>query len=70
MSHRALMFASSAIGESKITGLLEGEDVMATALALRCLGAGIEKNKEGDWIIVGRGVGGLREPAQILDLGN
>ncbi len=70
ISHRALMFAASAVGDSRVTGLLEGEDVMATAGALRVLGADIAKQRDGAWMVAGRGVGGLREPARILDLGN
>jgi len=64
------MFAASAVGDSRVTGLLEGEDVMATAGALRVLGADIAKQRDGAWMVAGRGVGGLREPARILDLGN
>ena len=70
ISHRALMFAASAVGDSRVTGLLEGEDVMATAGALRVLGADIAKQRDGAWMVAGRGVGGLREPARILNLGN
>ena len=58
ISHRSLMFAGLAVGESRITGLLEGEDVMATAAAMRAMGATIEKH--GDrWSIHGVGVGGF-----------
>jgi len=70
ISHRALILAASAVGESRITGLLEGEDVMATASALRALGAEVETAGDGTWIVAGRGVGGLQEPSQILDMGN
>ncbi len=70
ISHRALMVAASAVGVTKICGLLEGEDVLATAQALRLLGVNIEKSADGDWCVTGRGVGGLREPAQVLNLGN
>ena len=69
ISHRALMFASLAVGESVIEGLLEGEDVLATAAAMRAMGATIEKR--GDrWHVWGVGVGGLLQPAQALDMGN
>ena len=73
ISHRALILGALAIGETKITGLLEGEDVLATAAAMRQLGAIIERDqKDGSniWTVSGRGVGGLREPAQILEMGN
>ena len=69
ISHRALMFAAMAVGETRITGLLEGEDVLRTAAAMRALGA--EINHDGDvWRVSGRGVGGLVEPADVLDMGN
>jgi 3-phosphoshikimate 1-carboxyvinyltransferase len=70
ISHRALMFGALAVGETRIEGLLEGEDVIATARALRALGAGIERLGEGAWRVSGRGVGGLIEPGDVLDLGN
>ena len=69
ISHRALMFAGLAVGRTRITGLLEGEDVLRTAAAMRALGA--EVAREGsDWVVRGRGVGGLVEPADVLDMGN
>ncbi len=70
ISHRSLMISSQAIGVSKISGLLEGEDVLATAEALRNLGVQITKEKNGDWVVNGVGVGGLRESSAVLDLGN
>ncbi|MEM6858764.1 MAG: 3-phosphoshikimate 1-carboxyvinyltransferase [Pseudomonadota bacterium] len=70
ISHRALMFAGLAIGESRITGLLEGEDVLATAGALRQLGADIERESDGTWRVYGAGVGSLLEPQMALDMGN
>ncbi len=74
ISHRAIMFASLAIGESRISGLLEGEDVMATAAALRAMGANIERTganeSGGEWCVHGVGVGGLLQPRQALDMGN
>jgi 3-phosphoshikimate 1-carboxyvinyltransferase len=70
ISHRALMLAALAVGESTIDGLLEGEDVMRTAAALRALGAEIARDDDGRWRVWGRGVGGLREPQEVLDLGN
>jgi 3-phosphoshikimate 1-carboxyvinyltransferase len=70
MSHRALMLAAMAVGESRIAGLLEGADVLATAQALRDLGVAIEPGVDGQWRVQGMGVGGLREPDRPLDLGN
>jgi 3-phosphoshikimate 1-carboxyvinyltransferase len=70
ISHRALMFGALAVGRTEITGLLEGEDVLATAAALRAMGAGIERAGDGHWRVDGVGVGGLGEPEDVLDLGN
>lgn len=69
ISHRAVMFAALAVGESRVTGLLEGEDVMATAAAMRQMGAKIEKRGDA-WHIWGVGVGGLQQPDTPLDMGN
>jgi 3-phosphoshikimate 1-carboxyvinyltransferase len=70
ISHRALMFGALAVGETRITGLLEGEDVLRTAAAMRALGAEVAHDPDGTWRVAGRGVGGLTEPADILDMGN
>lgn len=70
ISHRALMLGASAIGETRISGLLEGEDVLGTAAALRKLGAAIDRHEDGIWRVKGRGTGGLMEPDDVLDLGN
>ncbi|MGB3471885.1 MAG: 3-phosphoshikimate 1-carboxyvinyltransferase [Erythrobacter sp.] len=70
ISHRALMFAGLAVGESRITGLLEGEDVLATAAAMRQLGAHIAREAGGTWRVNGAGLGSLLEPHQALDMGN
>jgi 3-phosphoshikimate 1-carboxyvinyltransferase len=70
ISHRSLMFGALAVGETRVTGLLEGEDVMATAAALRAMGAMIERHGEGAWSIHGVGVGGLLQPEAPLDMGN
>ena len=70
ISHRALLLSALAVGESTIDGLLEGEDVLATAASLRQLGAEIERRTDGRWQVWGRGIGGLSEPAAVLDLGN
>jgi 3-phosphoshikimate 1-carboxyvinyltransferase len=70
ISHRSLMFGALAVGETRVTGLLEGEDVMATAAALRAMGSTIERESEGTWSIRGVGVGGLLQPQAPLDMGN
>ena len=70
ISHRALMLSALAIGTSRIDGLLEGEDVLATAAAMRAMGARIERQADGIWQVDGVGVGGLLQPATALDMGN
>ena len=70
ISHRALMLSALAVGQSRVTGLLEGEDVLATAAALRAMGADIQRLCDGSWVIHGVGVGGLMQPRTALDMGN
>ena len=70
ISHRALMLATLAAGRSQVRGLLEGEDVLSTANAMRALGAAIERRGDGTWIIDGPGVGALTEPDDVVDYGN
>lgn len=70
ISHRALMLGALAVGETVVSGLLEGEDVLATAAAVRALGAEVVRGADGLWRIHGVGVGGMSEPAQVLDMGN
>jgi 3-phosphoshikimate 1-carboxyvinyltransferase len=70
ISHRSLMFGALAVGTTRIDGLLEGEDVLATAAALRAMGATIERDDAGTWHVDGVGVGGLLQPRQALDMGN
>jgi 3-phosphoshikimate 1-carboxyvinyltransferase len=70
ISHRALMLGALAVGRTEISGLLEGEDVLATAAALNALGAAVAPAGDGRWIVDGVGVGGLAEPENLLDLGN
>jgi 3-phosphoshikimate 1-carboxyvinyltransferase len=70
ISHRALMLGALAVGRTEIRGLLEGEDVLATAAALRAMGATIERRGAGHWTVDGLGVGGLMQPAAALDMGN
>ena len=69
ISHRSLMFGALAVGETRVTGLLEGEDVMATAAAVRAMGATIEKHGDA-WSIHGVGVGSLLQPQAPLQMGN
>lgn len=70
ISHRALMLGCLAVGETKVEGMLEGEDVLATAAAMRAFGAQVENTGAGAWTIHGVGVGGLLEPEDVLDMGN
>lgn len=70
ISHRAIMLSALAVGESRITGLLEGEDVLATAAAMRAMGATVERRGEGDWCVSGVGIGALLQPGAALDMGN
>lgn len=70
ISHRALMLGALAVGETRASGLLEGEDVLATAAAMRAMGATIERDDAATWSIHGVGVGGLLQPGQALEMGN
>ena len=70
ISHRALILGGLAIGRTRIEGLLEGEDVLCTAAALRALGAGVTRGADHAWSVNGVGIGGLQEPDTMLDLGN
>jgi 3-phosphoshikimate 1-carboxyvinyltransferase len=70
ISHRSLMLSALAVGKSTIKGLLEGEDVLATAAAMRAMGADIVRDEDGIWTVHGVGVGGLLQPATALDMGN
>jgi 3-phosphoshikimate 1-carboxyvinyltransferase len=70
ISHRALMLGALAVGETRIAGLLEGEDVLRTAAALRAMGVGVARLDDGSWRIDGLGVGGLHAPDRTLDMGN
>ena len=64
------MFGAMALGKTEVSGLLEGEDVLRTAQAMRQLGAEVTRRDDGVWEIHGRGVGGLVEPDDLLDMGN
>ncbi len=64
------MLGALAVGETRVTGLLEGEDVLATAAAMRAMGATVERTGEGEWAVSGVGVGALLQPQAPLDMGN
>src|SRR3569832_2823422 len=64
------MLSALAVGESRIEGLLEGEDVLATAAAMRAMGATLARDADGVWHVPGVGVGGLLQPPGALDMGN
>jgi 3-phosphoshikimate 1-carboxyvinyltransferase len=70
ISHRSLMFGAVAVGETRASGLLEGEDVVNTAKAMQALGAKVERTAGGIWCIQGVGVSGLQSPKGDLDFGN
>lgn len=70
ISHRSLLIGALAVGETVIEGLLEGEDVLCTARALRALGVGVERGDDAVWRVKGVGLGGLYEPPSVLDMGN
>lgn len=70
ISHRALILGALAVGETRILGLLEGEDVINTGRAMRALGAAVERTGESAWGVRGVGVSGFAEPAGPLDFGN
>jgi 3-phosphoshikimate 1-carboxyvinyltransferase len=70
ISHRALILGAMAVGETRITGLLEGQDVLDTAKAMRAFGAEVTRHAPGAWSVQGVGVGGFSEPSDIIDCGN
>jgi 3-phosphoshikimate 1-carboxyvinyltransferase len=70
ISHRALILGALAVGTSRISGLLEGEDVLNTAQAMRALGARVERTAAGEWQVDGVGVAGFATPSAPLDFGN
>jgi len=70
ISHRALILGALTVGESTVAGLLEGEDVLHTAAAMRALGARLERGGDGMWRIHGVGVGGFAQASGPLDFGN
>ena len=70
ISHRALILGALSIGETRITGLLEGDDVLDTARAMRSFGAEVVEHGGGEWSVFGVGVGGFAEPDAVIDCGN
>ncbi len=70
ISHRSLILGAMAVGETKISGLLEGDDVLDTAKAMQAFGAEVVNHGSGNWSVFGVGVGGFAEPDQVIDCGN
>ena len=70
ISHRSLILGAMCVGETTITGLLEGQDVLDTARAMRAFGAEVTDHGGGSWSVYGVGVGGFAEPDQVIDCGN
>ncbi len=70
ISHRALILGALSVGRTEITGLLEGQDVLDTAKAMRAFGATVTRHGPGEWSVEGVGVGGFAEPADVIDCGN
>lgn len=70
ISHRSLILGALSVGETRITGLLEGEDVLDTAKAMRSFGATVTDHGGGEWSVHGVGVGGFMEPDHVIDCGN
>ncbi|MFW8633724.1 3-phosphoshikimate 1-carboxyvinyltransferase [Cribrihabitans pelagius] len=70
ISHRSLILGAMAVGETRITGLLEGEDVLDTAKAMQAFGAEVVDHGGGSWSVHGVGVGGFAEPGNVIDCGN
>ncbi len=70
VSHRSLILGAMAVGETRITGLLEGQDVLDTAKAMQAFGAEVERTGDRAWTVRGVGVGGFAEPENVIDCGN
>lgn len=70
VSHRALIIGALAVGETRISGLLEADDVLRTAAAMRLLGAEVVRGECGNWQVYGAGAGGFSQPSDVLDFGN
>jgi 3-phosphoshikimate 1-carboxyvinyltransferase len=70
VSHRSLILGALSVGETRITGLLEGQDVLDTGRVMRAFGAEVTRLADGEWRVHGVGVGGFREPEDVIDCGN
>jgi len=70
ISHRALILGALSVGETRVSGLLEGQDVLDTASAMRAFGAQLTRHAPGEWSVHGVGVGGFAEPETVIDCGN
>ncbi|HEY4735792.1 MAG TPA: 3-phosphoshikimate 1-carboxyvinyltransferase, partial [Xanthobacteraceae bacterium] len=70
ISHRALILGALSVGKTRISGLLEGEDVLNTAKSMRALGAEVDRTGDFAWAVQGVGVSGFAEPQNPLDFGN
>lgn len=70
ISHRALILGALSVGETRITGLLEGQDVLDTGKAMQAFGAKVYQTDQGEWVVQGVGVGGFQEPVDVIDCGN
>ncbi|RYH01887.1 3-phosphoshikimate 1-carboxyvinyltransferase [Salipiger sp. IMCC34102] len=70
ISHRSLILGAMCVGTTRITGLLEGDDVLDTARAMRAFGARVTDHGDGAWSVEGVGVGGFAEPDRVIDCGN
>lgn len=70
VSHRSLILGALSVGQTNITGLLEGEDILDTAKAMASFGADVERTGDGEWRVNGVGVGGFAEPEDVIDCGN
>ena len=70
ISHRSLILGALSVGETRVTGLLEGQDVLDTGRAMQAFGADVVNHGGGEWSVHGVGVGGFAEPDQVIDCGN
>lgn len=70
ISHRSLILGALTVGETSITGLLEGQDVLDTAKAMAAFGAEVTRHDTGSWSVHGVGTGGFMEPEDVIDCGN
>ena len=70
ISHRSLILGAMAVGETRISGLLEGQDVLDTGRAMQAFGADVQDLGDGEWVVYGVGVGGFAEPENVIDCGN